>query len=302
MTAKQQNHESTGYQATNAAKGPEPAQKGELNPDIVPDYDENQAAGNDEVEGETLTDFGKLNLPKPASDIHVITIIGQVEGHMIMPSQNKTTKYEHIIPQLVAVEQSAEIEGLIIILNTVGGDVEAGLAMSEMIASMSKPTVSLVLGGGHSIGGPIAAAADTSFIAPSATMTIHPIRMTGLVLGVQQSFDYLERMQSRVINFMTSHSNITAAKFRELMMETGELAHDVGTIVVGEDAVKYGLIDRVGGLGEALTCLREEIAKRQAERSANSKAEPAGKKAAPTNSKASNKAGKSAKGGKQVKK
>ena len=242
--------------------------RNELNPDIVPDCNETPPADNaenNENEVETLTDFGKLNLPKPANDIHVITVIGQVEGHMIMPSQNKTTKYEHLLPQLVAVEQSAEIEGLIVILNTVGGDVEAGLAIAEMIASLSKPTVSLVLGGGHSIGGPIAVAANTSFIAPSATMTIHPIRMTGLVLGVQQSFDYLERMQSRVINFMTGHSKITAAKFRELMMETGELAHDVGTIVVGEDAVKYGLIDRVGGLGDALACLREEIAKRKAE-------------------------------------
>lgn len=212
-----------------------------------------------EEQTEAINELGVLTLPQMMGNIHVISVIGQVEGHLVMPPQNKTTKYEHLIPQLVAIEQSKEIAGLLVILNTVGGDVEAGLAVAEMIASLSKPTVSLVLGGGHSIGVPIAVSADYSFIAPTATMTIHPIRLTGLVVGVQQSFDYLERMQDRVISFITSHSEIPENKVRELMMTTGELAQDVGTIVVGEDAVKYGLIDQVGGLGDAIKKLNELI-------------------------------------------
>ncbi len=178
-----------------------------------------------------IMELGQTQLPISKSNVHVITIVGQVEGHLVMPPQNKTTKYEHIIPQLVAVEQNKEIEGLLIILNTVGGDVEAGLAIAEMIRSLSKPTVSLVLGGGHSIGVPIAVSADYSFIAHSATMTIHPIRLTGLVIGVQQSFDYLEKMQDRVINFITANSRMDEGTFRKLMTTTGELARDVGTII-----------------------------------------------------------------------
>ena len=255
----------------------------ELNPDLMPNEEEQQGNDNREAENANLNDFGQLALPKPLSNIHVITIIGQVEGHLVMPGQNKTTKYEHIIPQLVAVEQSPEIEGLIVVLNTVGGDVEAGLAIAEMIASLSKPTVSLVLGGGHSIGGPIAVAAQTSFIAPTATMTIHPIRLTGMVVGVQQSFDYLERMQDRVINFVVSHSRITAEKFRELMMTTGELARDVGTIVVGKEAVDVGLIDEVGGLGQALARLKEMMAENKAlHAEAEEKEESQAKHAKPT--------------------
>ncbi|MGI6678881.1 MAG: ClpP family protease [Dehalobacterium sp.] len=199
-----------------------------------------------------IMELGQTQLPISKSNVHVITIVGQVEGHLVMPPQNKTTKYEHIIPQLVAVEQNKEIEGLLIILNTVGGDVEAGLAIAEMIRSLSKPTVSLVLGGGHSIGVPIAVSADYSFIAHSATMTIHPIRLTGLVIGVQQSFDYLEKMQDRVINFITANSRMDEGTFRKLMTTTGELARDVGTIIVGKEAVKLGLIDEVGGVGEAI--------------------------------------------------
>ncbi len=229
----------------------------EVNPDLMPTEQDEDSNQNDAA---NLNDFGELSLPKPLSNIHVITVIGQVEGHLVMPSQNKATKYEHLIPQLVAVEQSDEIEGLIVILNTVGGDVEAGLAIAEMIASLNKPTVSLVLGGGHSIGVPIAVAADCSFIAPTATMTIHPIRLTGMVVGVQQSFDYLERMQERVISFVVEHSQVSANKFRDLMMTTGELARDVGTIVVGQGAVDIGLIDKVGGLGQALSWLKEQIA------------------------------------------
>ena len=189
----------------------------------------------------------------------VLTIIGQVEGHLVMPSQNKTTKYEHVIPQLVAVEESPEIKGLLVVLNTVGGDVEAGLAIAELMASMHKPVVSLVLGGGHSIGVPIAVAARKSLIASTATMTIHPIRMTGLVLGVQQSFDYLERMQDRVIGFVTSHSGISDRQMRQYMMNTGELARDIGTVLAGDEAVKCGLIDEVGGLAEALASLHQMI-------------------------------------------
>jgi ATP-dependent protease ClpP protease subunit len=182
-----------------------------------------------------------------------------VEGHDVLPPQNKTTKYEHIIPQLVAAEQNEKIEGVLIILNTVGGDVEAGLAIAEMIASMSKPTVTLVLGGGHSIGVPIAVASKFSFISETATMTIHPIRLTGLVIGVPQSFEYLEKMQERVIRFVTKHSRIEESKFRELMLKTGELARDIGTTVVGKDAVEYGLIDQIGGLGDAMKKLNEMI-------------------------------------------
>ncbi len=230
--------------------------RNEINPELFPPEDGSEPTKDQEA---ALNDFGQLSLPQFKSNVHVITIIGQVEGHLVMPPQNKATKYEHIIPQLVAVEQCHDIEGLIVILNTVGGDVEAGLAIAEIIASISKPTVSLVLGGGHSIGVPIAVAADTSFIAPTATMTIHPIRLTGMVVGVQQSFDYLERMQERVVSFVTSHSNISADKFRELMMTTGELARDVGTIVVGQNAVNCGLIDRVGGLSEAIGYLNQQI-------------------------------------------
>jgi len=208
---------------------------------------------------ELINELGQTQLPEAKSNIHVITIVGQVEGHLVMPPQNKTTKYEHVIPQLVAVEQSPEIEGLLVILNTVGGDVEAGLAIAEMIKSLSKPKVSLVLGGGHSIGVPIAVSADYALIAHSATMTIHPIRLTGLVIGVQQSFDYLEKMQDRVINFITSNSKISEEKLRKLMMTTGELARDIGTVIVGKEAITYGLMDEVGGIGEALENLNRLI-------------------------------------------
>ncbi|MDD4751792.1 MAG: ATP-dependent Clp protease proteolytic subunit [Desulfitobacteriaceae bacterium] len=208
---------------------------------------------------EIITELGQTQIPEGKSNVHVLTIVGQVEGHLVMPPQNKTTKYEHIIPQLVAVEQNPEIEGLLVILNTVGGDVEAGLAIAEMIRTLSKPTVSLVLGGGHSIGVPIGVAADYSFIAHSATMTIHPIRLTGLVIGVQQSFDYLEKMQDRVINFIVDNSKIDENELRRLMTTSGELARDIGTVVVGKDAVKIGLIDAVGGVKEAISTLNRLI-------------------------------------------
>jgi len=236
---------------------PIPSFSNEINPDILADPGEEES--NIDENRQALEDYGQLLLPKTVSDIHVITVIGQVEGHLVMPPQNKTTKYEHIIPQLVAVEQNPEIKGLLVILNTVGGDVEAGLAMAEIIASMSKPTVSLVLGGGHSIGVPIAVAADRSFISSTATMTIHPIRLTGMVVGVQQSFDYLEKMQDRVVNFITQHSSISAREFKRMMMTTGELARDVGTVVVGKGAVECGLIDEIGGLSDAIAYLHRRI-------------------------------------------
>jgi len=210
----------------------------------------------------TLQQLGQLEIPKMESNFHSITIVGQIEGHLVLPPQNKTTKYEHIIPQLVAIEQNPNIKGLLIILNTVGGDVEAGLAIAEMIVSMTKPTVSLVLGGGHSIGVPIAVASDYSFIAETATMTIHPIRLTGLVIGVPQTYEYLDKMQDRVIKFVIEHSNIDEKSFRELMFSTGKLARDIGTVLVGSDAVTCGLIDEVGGIGQAVRKLEEMINKR----------------------------------------
>lgn len=191
--------------------------------------------------------------------IHCLTVIGQIEGHYILPPQNKTTKYEHVIPQLAAIEESEEIKGLLILLNTVGGDVEAGLAIAELIAGMKKPTVSVVLGGGHSIGVPLAVSARESFIVPSATMTIHPVRMNGLVLGVPQSFSYFEKMQDRITRFVTDNSRISREEFVRLMMATGELVMDVGTSIDGEEAVSLGLIDHLGGLSDAIECLYRMI-------------------------------------------
>ena len=191
--------------------------------------------------------------------IHCLTIIGQIEGHYILSPQNKTTKYEHVIPQLVELEQSQDINGLLIILNTVGGDVEAGLALAELISGLSKPTVSLVLGGGHSIGVPLACSAKRSFIVPSATMTIHPVRTNGVVLGIPQTLCYFERMQDRIVSFVTANSNIPENRFRELLMNTGELVMDVGSTLDGEHAVYEGLIDCLGGLSDAIGCLYEMI-------------------------------------------
>lgn len=215
------------------------------------EVDEEQVT-NEIIETGSVTTKGK-------HVIHCLTIIGQVEGHYILPSQNKTTKYEHVIPQLVAIEQDRDIKGLIIMINTVGGDVEAGLAIAELVAGMKKPTVSLVLGGGHSIGVPLAVSAKHSFIVPSATMTIHPVRMTGLVLGIPQTLSYFEKMQERIVNFVTMNSRITAKRFTKLMMNTGELVMDVGTVLNGKDAVKEGLIDELGGLSDAIGRLYELI-------------------------------------------
>ncbi|MBQ7082189.1 MAG: ATP-dependent Clp protease proteolytic subunit [Oscillospiraceae bacterium] len=195
--------------------------------------------------------------------IHCLTVIGQIEGHYILPAQNKTTKYEHVIPQLVAIEQDPDIEGLIMILNTVGGDVEAGLAIAELVATMKTPVVSLVLGGGHSIGVPLACSAAYSFIAPSATMTIHPVRMSGLVLGVPQTLSYFDKMQERIVRFVTDNSAVSPDRFRQLMMNTGELVMDVGTVLDGEKAVREGLIDELGGLSQAVEKLFSMIEERE---------------------------------------
>jgi len=209
---------------------------------------------------QNLNQLGQTQSPPiPSSNIHCLNIVGQVEGHIVLPPQNKTTKYEHIIPQLVAIEQTPQIEGVLIVLNTVGGDVEAGLAIAEMIKSMSKPTVSLVLGGGHSIGVPIAVSANYSFIAETATMTIHPVRLTGLVIGVPQTYEYLDKMQDRIVKFVSENSGISEKKFRELMLKTGDLARDIGSVLVGTDAVKERLIDELGGIGQAVKKLKEMI-------------------------------------------
>ena len=210
-----------------------------------------------ETPAENIEKLGTPDVPLNKSNIHCLTIIGQVEGHLTLPPQNKTTKYEHVMPQLVALELNPEVEGVIVVLNTVGGDVEAGLALAEMINSLSKPSVSLVLGGGHSIGVPIATACHRSFIAHSATMTIHPIRLSGLVIGVPQTYEYLDKMQDRVVKFVVNHSKITEEKYRELMFRTGDLARDIGTVLVGADAVEIGLIDEVGGMSEALAALKK---------------------------------------------
>lgn len=216
-------------------------------------------------EQNAIAETGSITAKTSRGTIHCITIVGQIEGHMELPAQNKTTKYEHLIPQIAAVEQTDEIDGLLVLLNTVGGDVEAGLAIAELIAGMKKPTVSLVLGGGHSIGVPLAVAAKKSFIAVSAAMTIHPVRMNGLVLGVPQSFSYFDKMQDRIVRFVTQNSDISEDRFRELMMKTGELAMDVGTSIDGETAVQEGLIDELGGLSDAIECLYRMIEEREAE-------------------------------------
>ena len=204
---------------------------------------------------ENIDEKGLETVTKGRYPIHCLTIIGQVEGHFEAGNQMKTTKYEHVIPQLVAIEESDEIDGLILILNTVGGDIEAGLAIAELISGMKTPTVSLVLGGGHSIGVPLAVSTDKSFITPSATMTIHPVRMNGLVLGVPQTLAYFEQMQERIVRFVSDNSDIEADRFREMMLATGELVLDVGTVLTGESAVNEGLIDSLGSLSDALECL-----------------------------------------------
>ena len=214
---------------------------------------------NENKEFQEITELGSAK----TGSIYTLTIIGQVEGHQVLPETAKTTKYEHILPLLANIEESEEIDGLLLLLNTVGGDIEAGLAIAEMISGMRKPTVSLVLGGGHSIGIPLAVCTKHSFITPTASMTVHPVRMTGLVVGAPQTFRYFERIQEQIADFVTSNSRIDRETFLRYMMRTGELATDVGTIVYGKEAVQLGLIDELGGLSDALACLHRMIGEKE---------------------------------------
>jgi len=210
-----------------------------------------------------VEDFGQLTLEDGETKIHLLNIIGEIEGHECLPSNSKTTKYEHVIPQLAALEDSRKIQGLLVLINTVGGDVESGLAIAEMIASLSKPTVSLVLGGSHSIGVPLAVSTDYSFIVPTGTMMIHPVRMNGLIIGVAQTFDYFQKIQDRISGFITSHSRISEQRLLKLMLETGELTKDVGSVLVGKQAVDEGVINKVGGIREAFAKLRDMIREKE---------------------------------------
>lgn len=219
--------------------------------------DENLENTNDTEK--SIKELGSSPIPEYVSDIYTITMIGQIEGHVVSPPQTKATKYEHLLPLIVNVEENPNIKGLLVILNTVGGDVEAGLAIAEMINSLSKPTVSLVVGGGHSIGVPIAVAAKYSFITPTATMTVHPIRMNGLIIGVPQTFEYFSKMQERISDFIVRNSQISSDKIKELMLKTDELLNDMGTILIGPQAVDIGLIDSIGGIKDAMNKLRELI-------------------------------------------
>ena len=202
---------------------------------------------------------GSVTINVNGKYIHCLTIIGQIEGHYTLPNTTKTTKYEHIIPRIVAIEENKDVSGLLLVLNTIGGDIEAGLAIAELISGMKKPTVSIVLGGGHSIGIPLAVSAKKSFIVPSASMTVHPVRMNGLVLGVPQTMSYLKKMEERVVGFIERNSNIKAERFRELMLNSDELISDFGTVLLGEEAVKEGLIDKVGSLSDALESFAQMI-------------------------------------------
>ena len=219
----------------------------------------NQNADTKDQERKHIVELGSNEVKTSKGNIYTLTIIGQVEGHQVAPETVKTTKYEHILPMLAGIEESDEFDGLLLLLNTVGGDIEAGLAISEMIAGMKKPTVSLVLGGGHSIGIPLAVCTKKSFITPTASMTVHPVRMTGLVVGAPQTFRYFQRIQEQIADFVTANSKISREKFEQYMMATGEMATDVGTILYGKEAVSSGLIDRLGGLSDALAALHKMI-------------------------------------------
>ena len=221
----------------------------------------NEKADLMEQQREQTIEFGSAELKSQAGNIHCLTIIGQIEGHQVLPETTKTTKYEHVIPQIAAIEESPEIDGLLILLNTVGGDIEAGLAIAELIAGMKKPTVSLVLGGGHSIGVPLAVCAKKSMIVPTASMTIHPVRISGTVIGAPQTYDYFAQMQNRILGFVASHCKATVERLEEMMMNTGMMAKDLGTILVGRQAVEEGLIDEIGGIREAVSYL-EKIMKK----------------------------------------
>lgn len=270
---------------------------GEENPlptDAATSEEEEEQAEIDNAQSQQtqqIVQTGSITPAKGRHVIHCLTIVGQVEGHYILPPQNKTTKYEHVIPQLVAIQEDPQIEGLIIILNTVGGDVEAGLAIAELVSGMRKPTVSIVLGGGHSIGVPLAVSAQQSFIVPSATMTLHPVRMNGVVLGVPQTLSYFDKMQERIVRFVTENSKVSADTFRNMIMNTGELVMDVGTVLDGQQAVEIGLIDHLGGLADAITCLYsmidEQKAKKEQETASDTAEEKETSAKAPSRPKAS---------------
>ena len=221
----------------------------------------NEKADLMEQQREQTIEFGSAELKSQQGNIHCLTIIGQIEGHQVLPETTKTTKYEHVIPQIAAIEESPEIDGLLILLNTVGGDIEAGLAIAELIAGMKKPTVSLVLGGGHSIGVPLAVCAKKSMIVPTASMTIHPVRISGTVIGAPQTYHYFDRIQDQIVEFVCKNSRVDREEFMQLMLATDELATDVGSVVYGDQAVSIGLIDRLGGLSDALSCLHRMIEK-----------------------------------------
>ena len=225
--------------------------------------EQNKNAENKEQEREQLIELGSDITNGKDGKIYTLTIIGQVEGHQVLPENCKTTKYEHVLPLLAGIEESDDIDGLLLLLNTVGGDIEAGLAIAEMIAGMKKPTVSLVLGGGHSIGIPLAVCTKKSFITPTASMTVHPVRMTGLVVGAPQTFRYFQRIQEQIVEFVANNSRIEKARFEQFMRATGEMATDVGTILYGKEAVASGLIDKLGGLNDALSALHRMIEKQK---------------------------------------
>lgn len=224
----------------------------------------NKETNQNGMDMEPIKEYGQavLNNPKTNHDIHLLSIIGEIEGHECLPSTTKTTKYEHVLPQLAVIEDSEKVDGLLLILNTVGGDVESGLAIAEMVASLDKPSVSLVLGGSHSIGVPLAVSTNYSFIVPSGTMVIHPVRMSGTVIGAKQTYDYFKQMQDRILGFIEGHSKAKKERLLEMMMNTDMMSKDLGTILVGEDAVKEGLINEVGGIHEAVSKLHEMIEKR----------------------------------------
>ena len=229
---------------------------------------DNYEADRMEEERQQTVELGSAVTTSHYGTIHTLTIIGQIEGHQVLPPSVKTTRYEHVMPMLSSVEESDEIDGLLLLVNTVGGDIEAGLGIAELVAGMRKPTVSLVLGGGHSIGVPLAVSAKKSFIGPSAGMTIHPVRMTGVVVGAPQTYQYFSRIQERIVEFVVGHSGISRQQFLQYMMATDEIATDIGTVIYGRQAVECGLIDRIGGLGDALECLHRMIGNRRRKKKA----------------------------------
>ena len=229
---------------------------------------DNYEADRMEEERQQTVELGSAVTTSHYGTIHTLTIIGQIEGHQVLPPSVKTTRYEHVMPMLSSVEESDEIDGLLLLVNTVGGDIEAGLGIAELVAGMRKPTVSLVLGGGHSIGVPLAVSAKKSFIVPSAGMTIHPVRMTGVVVGAPQTYQYFSRIQERIVEFVVGHSGISRQQFLQYMMAPDEIATDIGTVIYGRQAVECGLIDRIGGLGDALECLHRMIGNRRRKKKA----------------------------------